>query len=403
MVFEKHAKRKDNLYPVRLRVTHNRVQKYFPIGLNLSDADWGSTMSDNPKKIFKEHRIYIQKVEERAMATIKEIFPFSFEEFRIKFGGSSSERSDVTEVFQRYIDVLNEEERITTAYSYRNALVSQKAFMKHKHRKRIGFEDITVTWLKDYENWMLDKGRSISTIGIYLRSLRTIVNIAITEGNLKRELYPFGKRKYKIPATENVKKALVAKDIQKIYEYIPTNDREAKAKDMWIFTYLCNGMNFKDIAKLKYLDINQGKVTFIRSKTEQSGRQMVRPVTVMLLPDALDIIQKWGVAIKSRRDYIFGVFEENDTPEVQNKKIQQEIKTINKYMKRIGEDLVLPIKITTYTARHSYATMLKRSGVSTAYISESLGHKDLKTTQNYLDSFEDGTKLENQKMLLNFN
>ena len=71
-------------------------------------------------------------------------------------------------------------------------------------------------------------------------------------------------------------------------------------------------------------------------------------------------------------------------------------------MKNIGNDLGINIKLTTYSARHSFATALKRSGAPTEFISESLGHKDLKTTENYLDSFEDDMKESYQRQLLNF-
>jgi integrase/recombinase XerD len=71
-------------------------------------------------------------------------------------------------------------------------------------------------------------------------------------------------------------------------------------------------------------------------------------------------------------------------------------------MKRIGKSLTLGVNLTTYAARHSFATVLKRSGAPTEFISESLGHKDLRTTENYLDSFEDNVKESYQKQLLNF-
>ena len=100
--------------------------------------------------------------------------------------------------------------------------------------------------------------------------------------------------------------------------------------------------------------------------------------------------------------FIFGFINNTDTPERCNIKIKQATKTINKYMVRIGIKLEIDIKLTTYSARHSFATVLKRSGAPIEFISESLGHKDKKTTENYLDSFEDHTKLEYQKKLLDF-
>ena len=71
-------------------------------------------------------------------------------------------------------------------------------------------------------------------------------------------------------------------------------------------------------------------------------------------------------------------------------------------MKRIGKGLGIDSKLTTYSARHSFATVLKRSGAPIEFISESLGHADLRTTETYLGSFEDSTRESFQKQLLNF-
>jgi len=364
--------------------------------------EWDKTMEENPKKPYKDYKLYFNKIEERALDIIKDLLPFSFKEFEAKFKNTSSDRRDLIRVFKEYIDSLYKEDRIKTSFSYANARNSLKEYMKFRKRKNISFDDITPRWLSEYENWMLANGKSISTVGVYTRSLRTIINIAIDEGNLKREFYPFGKRKYQIPASQNVKKALTIQEIKKIVDYIPKNQAEEKAKDLWMFSYLCSGINFKDIAKLKFSDIDKNKITFIRSKTKHSGKQSLKPITIMLTPEIISIIDKWGDKKQDPKTYVFGIINKNETPLKQINKIQQAIKTVNKYMKRIGDELKLPLKVTTYTARHSYATVLKRSGAPIAFISESLGHSDLKTTENYLDSFDDESKLNFQRHLLNF-
>ncbi|WP_319589260.1 site-specific integrase, partial [uncultured Draconibacterium sp.] len=271
-----------------------------------------------------------------------------------------------------------------------------------KNRKKLNFWDVTPDWLKEYEKWMLDEGKSRTTVGIYLRSLRTILNNAIHDGNLDRESYPFGKRKYQIPAGNNKKKAFVISDIQKIVEYTPANTFEEKARDMWLFSYLCNGVNVKDIARLKYKNISDNKIHFYRAKTERATRKDLSEITVVLLPEISAIIDKWGTKPIEPGNYIFGILDENDTPEQELFKVKSATKSINKFMKRIGENIGLPYKPTTYYARHSFATVLKRSGAPTEFIKESLGHKDMKTTENYLDSFEDEIKESFQKKLLNF-
>lgn len=402
VVHDTRIKRTDGTYAVKLRVTYNREQKYYPINVHLTPEDWARTQSEKPRNEFKEHKLYFNKIEQRALDIIKELHPFSFEGFEKKFDQRVDRTKDVLTYLDNYIKQLSKDNRSGTADSYQCAYNSFKKYLESKGRKKLNFGDVTPDWLKEYESWMLENEKSNTTIGIYLRSLRTIINIAIEDGTLAREFYPFGKRKYQIPSGRNVKKALVISDIQKIVNYKTTTDAEERARDLWLFSYLCNGANVKDIARLQYRNIDKTKITFVRAKTERTTKQDLKPIVVMLLPEIKNIIEKWGVKPNKPETFVFGIISKNDTGEEELAKVRQATKTINKYMKRIGKDLTLDINLTTYTARHSFATVLKRSGAPTEFISESLGHKDLRTTENYLDSFEDSVKESFQRQLLNF-
>lgn len=402
IIHDKRVKRKDDTYAVKLRVTHQRVQRYYPLNVHLSEEDWKKVHDEKPKKGFKDYLIFFGDIESRAIKIIQELQPFSFTSFERKFNVKTSNKTDAIICLSDYIDDLNDQLRTGTASSYSNALNSFKVYLATKKRKKLNFWDITIDWLNQYEKWMIDQGNSLTTVGIYLRSLRTIVNIAIEDGNMDKESYPFGKRKYQIPSSQNIKKALNISDIKKIFRYEPINESECKARDLWLFSYLCNGANIKDIVRLQYKNIDNRSITFLRAKTERSTKTNQKLISVVLLPEIKQIISKWGTKPTKDENFVFGLISKDDSPEKQLAKIKQVTKTINKYMKRIGEKLEIDMKITTYTARHSFATILKRSGAPTEFISDSLGHKDLRTTENYLDSFEDSVKESFQKKLLNF-
>ena len=142
---------------------------------------------------------------------------------------------------------------------------------------------------------MLHNGNSISTVGIYLRSLRAIYNLQ----NIDKSVYPFGngKNKYSIPTSKNTKKALTVEEIANVYNYEaePKSSKEM-AKDYWLFLYLCNGMNVKDFCLLKWENIEKDMLTYKRAKTERSQKQSKR-ISVALKPETLDIINKWGATI----------------------------------------------------------------------------------------------------------
>jgi len=402
IVLDTRVLRKDKTHAVKLRITYNREQKYYPLNVHLTTEDWGRTQTEKPRNEFKEHRLYFNKIEERSVEIIKSLQPFSFEGFERKFDQRADRSKDVLTYIRIYIKQLSKEERTGTASSYQCAHNSFEKYLKTKNRKKIYFGDITPDWLSSYEKWMLDEDNSLTTVGIYTRSLRTIFNIAIADGVVAHEFYPFGKRKYQIPGGRNIKKELALSDIKILVQYDPATQAEEKARDIYLFSYLCNGANMKDIARLQYKNISSTSISFIREKTRRATKQNSRPILVMMLPEIKKIIAKWGVKPTSPNTYVFGILDESDDALHQFKKVQRITKIINRYMKRIGKGLGIDSKLTTYSARHSFATVLKRSGAPIEFISESLGHADLRTTETYLGSFEDSTRESFQKQLLNF-
>ena len=402
IIHDKRILRKNGSYAVKLRVTYFRIQKYYPVNVSLTTEEWDKAHSEKPRKEHKEHLLYFNEIEQKALAIIKDMTVFSFPAFEKKFNQKPKQGTDTISLFESYILQFKNEERIGTADSYNCALNSIKSFISTIRRKKLNFTDVTPELLTEYEQWMIGKGNSTTTIGIYLRSLRTIINNAIASGYLDKDAYPFGKRKYQIPSGKNTKKALKLVDIAAIINFQTTSRFQDRARDLWVFSYLCNGANIKDIAKLKYKNIDGGKINFIRSKTERSTKQDLKSISAFLLPETLEIIEKWGNKDRDPENYIFGIIDKNDDPQKVHDKVKQTFRRINEHMKKIGSSLGIDIKLTTYSARHSFATVLKRSGAPMEFISESLGHKDLKTTENYLDSFEDDMKESYQKQLLNF-
>ena len=125
-------------------------------------------------------------------------------------------------------------------------------------------------------------------------------------------------------------------------------------------------------------------------------------ITIPITEDIRRIIKKRGNLDNSPENFVFPVLTKGLTPFQERYKVAWRVTKTNSHMKKIGEKLKIEKHITTYTARHSFATILKRSGVSTEFISESLGHKDLKITETYLDSFENEQKIEVAKHLIAF-
>jgi integrase len=227
-------------------------------------------------------------------------------------------------------------------------------------------------------------------------------NEAIHEKLVHRDKYPFGRRKYIIPTGRNNKRALTIEHIKQIYYYEPACEQEAKAKDFWLLFYLANGVNPKDVALFKYKNIQDGYIKFERAKTDRTSRNDPKKISVYITEDIRAIIERRGNKDKDPNNYIFPILDHDITPLRQFELIPYFIKFVNKWIGKICEKLNFDKEATSMVARHSFATILKNSGATTEFIKESLGHANIKTTENYLDSFDDETKKENAARLTAF-
>jgi integrase len=385
----------NGLFPVKVRVTLNRVQKYYPIGLDLSEKDFGRIQNSSVRKELRLLKNKITNWDKKVKDIIHQLDPFTFDDFKEKLFEKKIESPDLYGLFDVTIEDLTIQGRMSTAQVYRDSRNSLKRF-----KSRLKVKEVTTDFLKKYESYMISNGKSVTTIGIYLRHLRSIYNKAIDAEIIDRKYYPFGKNKYQIKAPRNIKKALTLDQIKGIVDYeVIEGSSQHLARDIWLFSYYCNGMNIKDILNLKFKNVQKDVIQFERQKTSSTD-QNPKPIIVSLIPEARIIIKRWKKKKRSEDDFVFPFINKSMSQEERMKTKHQFIKTINKYMKRIGSDIGYDKPLTTYAARHSYATILKRSGAPLGFISEALGHKSLQTTESYLDSFEDETRRKYAEMLV---
>ncbi len=183
--------------------------------------------------------------------------------------------------------------------------------------------------------------------------------------------------------------------------YQPVSSDWQRALDFWIFSYLCSGMNFADIISLKLENINGKHLNFHRQKTIRTKKKDLRPIKVGLNQRAIAIIERWKT-INPANPYLFPILEAELSAKTIKNRCQRFIKWVNRRMYEICEELKIEHKTSTYAARHTFSTVLKRKGVPTSFIKDALGHSSVATTENYLDSFEDDVTLEYANELTNF-
>jgi integrase len=367
IVPDKRRIKDDATYPLKLCVTYKGKRKYYATGYNASLDEYLLMKENKVRGELRKTNFALREIQINAQKCCDSMESFSFLKFETLFFPKRVIITNLKSGFDSYIRELEANGQIGTASSYACACVSL-----HKYKAGLKFEHLTPEFLRSYERWFVGQGKSITTAGIYLRALRAVINVAIKQGFMSLEDYPFGKRKYIIPSGRNIKKALTIEESAKIYNYATVlgsvNDM---CRDYWIFIYLCNGLNVKDLCLLTYKNIQGDFIVFDRAKTIRSRRSNPEPIRIALKDDSKRIIAKWGQHEFSQDTYIFPHLKIGMTPKKQRDNIGLVIHLINEHI-----------------ARHSFATILKNSGVSTEFISEALGHTSLETTKSYLAGFE---------------
>lgn len=393
-VLDTRRAKASGLYPVKVQVIYQRNQKYYGTGKELTPQDW-ERLPNGKSKELKEIRESVENsfsLVRMNVEALAERGGFSFDALNVRLGKATGDT--VNTAFRAKIATLKKEERIGTMSYYDNILKNTEAFAG----ANIKFEDISIDWLKRYEKFLL-KTKNHTTVGMHMRAVRAIINDARKAGIIKETQYPFGKGKYEIQTGEARKKALTIEQIGRVVHFTDGTETTERYRDLWFFMYLCNGINVADLVKLKYRNIKDGEICFIRQKTERTSSTL-KEIRATVTPEMDAIIKRWGNSPKPD-NIIFPYITDSMDAEQRKKQTKDLTKRINMRMKKIGEVLGIG-DITTYTARHSYATVLKRSGANIAFISESLGHSDMKTTESYLASFEKEEREKNAIMLTNF-
>jgi integrase len=386
----------DGVYPIKIRVTYNRIRKYYSTGKTLSKDDWDKLPETKSKKMLAI-RYDIQNSFDKIKDIVQQLEyenDFSLENLNTRLGKVVNDTLNTA--FQAKIESLLKENRIGSYNYYKDTLKVIEEFAG----KHITFDYVTVAWLKKFEKHLLNTGRNYTTIGMRCRAIRAIMNDALSVGVIKEKQYPFGHGKYEIPTGQGRKLALTLQQIKTLVTYTDGSEATKHYRDLWFFSYLCNGINFADLITLKYSNIQNGEIYFIRAKTINTAK-VKKEICALITPEMQTIMDRWGNPDKRPDTYIFNFLKGNETPMQIKTRVRDVISNCNRCLRKIGKAIGIE-GLSTYTARHSYATVLKRSGANIAYISESLGHNDIKTTENYLASFEKEERVKNASFLTNF-
>lgn len=388
IVLDTRRVKSDGSFNVVIRITHFKKVYTINSGVSVMEKHWNEKKSE-VTKIHPNSKLLNLQVSKDFFLIQKAILKleddFSIEDLRNLIDGKPKEKEMIT--FKLFADELISQ--MMEISKTGNALVYQTAVNRFiaYGGKDVSFVELNYTLLDQFRHHLLVSGLKQNSISNYFRTIRTIYNKAIKLKVVDRSYYPF--YEISIKSEKTIKRAILGDDICKLEQILSKLETAPgtpskvilESLSYFLLSYYLIGISFTDLAYLKPENILDGRLVYRRRKTHKN-------YSVKMFPKAKKILLKLAPG-KSR--YLLPILSDGILEDSKDAKrvIKQWIKTTNKYLKRLSEEADIKGALTTYVARHTFATTAKRLGYSNELIAEALGHEfGNKVTNIYLDHFD---------------
>ena len=392
-------RRKDGTYPVSLRIIKNMKAKYISLGLYARKEEWDIDCErfKCDKRVcpnYKEYNARILQLLARAQ-TVERDFEYdkidwTLNQFENAFLYKSKQGKFLDFVCLR-ITEMKETGHIGNAKVWERVVYNLRLFDKRLSVRY--FQEIDLKYVNGYNQFMEKRGWCGNTRKHELKTLRAMLNKAISLKECSPTTYPFGKGGFCISALEEEtrKRYLSQEYLDKLMNTVFANKPREVARRLFLFSYFCYGMSFIDMAYLKRDNIKSeggGKyLVYKRHKTEHSKN--ARFIRIPLTNELCLLLQWFRDNTLLVSDYLLPFVSKDYVGEKLYNHLRSRLGRYNERLREIGEELCFQEKLTSYVSRHSMAMTLQSSGVPREMIGQVMGHKDLSTTNTYLDSFGD--------------
>ena len=280
-----------------------------------------------------------------------------------------------------------------TAHVHRSSL---NAIIAYRGKSDLFFSEVTSEWLKGFEVHLRNRGCSWNTVSTYMRTFRAVYNRAV---NLRKAPYvPYLFRFVYTGTRADHKRALADDDMKKVFVNLSRKAGVSlpvrQAQELFILMFLLRGMPFVDLAYLRKSDLRDNVITYRRRKTGH-------PLSVTLTPEAMILIKKY-MNRDSSSPYLFSFLKSREGTKEAYREYQLALRSFNQRLMLLGELLGLGDKLSSYTARHTWATTAYYCEIHPGIISEAMGHSSITVTETYLKPFQDKKIDEANKQVLDF-
>ncbi len=390
----------DGQHLVYLRITKNRKKKEISLNLKGFKERFISEQFIKPHPNLRIENELILKLKQHAFSIIRNFQindeDFTLNEFEQKFRGIPDTNENFFVFTNEIIEELELSNRLGNARAYKEAKESLAKFiLSYAENTNLKFKDVTPEFLEKYEVYMRSRGNDNGGMAFKMRQIRAVFNKAINRKIISQDIYPFKYYKIsKLRAKPN-KRALTVEDFKKLKDVdLSQFPHLMEAYNYFMFSFYTRGMNFVDMMYLKKSDIVNGRIYYTRAKTK--GKFSIEVV------DTTQKIIDFYIDKTKNTSYVFPILlSDNMTPkQIEHRKH----KVLGRYNKKLGEIAKIAgveSHITSYVARHSFATILKKKGTSTDLISELMGHSNVQITMTYLKEFDNEELDKANRTLLN--
>lgn len=389
-VLDTRKKLKDDKYNLSIRICHKGNVQYLPIPN-------GRFTENQYKQVFIDESRDEQSINWRELANefktkcdriYSEMSVYNPKRFRELVYSKDKELPKtllLKDLFHYYIENY-EGITLKTRHHFRLSINKLESF-----QPGLTVQDITPEFLRHFDLEQQRAGLSRCTIDGVFRNLRRVINYFMLEKKLipRTYEYPFGRGGYSIKSFFGRKLVMRNDEIQKVVDFKDFNDDKKMeyARDIWLFLYRANGINFADLIRMRWDSMQGGYLIFFRRKTQSTRKNNIKPITVPITDKLQELIDKVGVR-KENNPFILGLLE-NGFAENTYENLSHKIRSnINEKLLEISIKLNLSVPLKLKTARDCYATTLKRAGVSKDNIGEMLGHSNSIVTEHYLASLD---------------
>lgn len=386
-VLRRNKQRKDGTIPVAIRITKDRKTRFIFTGQYVLEKDWNDDSQvnmirkshPNAKRLNNLVRTKISEANDSILQADTTDENISVEQIKNRVKRTKS-NADFFDVANERIKAYRAKGTFSVAQAEESICNNLRRFIK---KEELSFQEITVSFIERFKTFCSsERNQKTRTITNQLIFIRTIFNLALSEGLVDQKYYPFAGEKVKIRIKPGLKIGLTQEEIEAILSLdLDPGTPIWHTRNVWLFSFYFAGVRISDVLKLKWSDFKDGRLYYIMNKNE-------KPVSLKVPERAQIILDAYKNDRGFKDDYIFPDLKLANQEDQRDVFVKSRNATsrFNKYLKRIAEKAGIEKNLSNHISRHSFGN-IAGDKINPLMLQKLYRHSSLKTTIGYQGNF----------------